>query len=620
MYSMRIGRALCGVSLALLCVSCGGGGGSSGSPSSSTPPPSQGTPPPSQGTPPPDQTPGPQPTFSISGSTFAFESVHPNVTPDSQRIPVAISGSVNGTLYILSSSDDSRVASASIDYSSSSGQQPTVNAFVVPGRASALIGAYSTTITLTACVNDPTCATGQLPGSPQKINVTYTLRSEIQGDVVGPRVVTAGEPGTVILHGRGLSGATQVSFGGVAASDVKVSSLNGDAEVRAKYPALAAGTYAVTINAGAIPFSASVVAVARPNFAPTKLLYPSTPQEIGGIAYDAERRALYVAARYPDSQANTLFRFQYDGSTWQAPESVKVPNLQDVALSSDGQTVLLATDIAVVELDVATLTSRGTYFPLYDLIRAGTAYIEGIAVANDGYAIITTGGANPSNVLLYSTTTHTFLTINSAANNGIGDVDSQLYFANAGVSINGSLVVLSQDPRTAALLPGRFTKPFIYLYSASESQRPILFASPTSQFSDKDRSQSGRSAKPAVYHADGVVAGTKIVVHGATPVVVSADYSARGSLPTSTRSAVFNVDGTRLFTFDAPAGTENGELRSYDVTTRLNPSTQMYPPVGTAVPLSPGSGTGVIAMTLTPDGGNVFIVGTAGVFVQPSPL
>lgn len=76
--------------------------------------------------------------------------------------------------------------------------------------------------------------------------------------------------------------------------------------------------------------------------------------------------------------------------------------------------------------------------------------------------------------------------------------------------------------------------------------------------------------------------------------------------------------GTRVHTFDASAGTESGELRSYDVTARLNPSTQMYSPIGAGVPLSPGSGTGVSAMT--PDGGNVFVVGTAAVFVQTSPL
>jgi hypothetical protein len=413
---VRTGRALSGLCLVVLCASCGGGGGSA---DSSTQPPGLGPPiqnPPSSGTPG-----GAQPTFGVSTATYSFLSLHPNVTPDSQRIPVSFSGSVNGKLYIVASSDDSRIADSFITYTSNTGQTPTVDAFVVPAASSSqLAGTYTTTITLTACVDDPSCQTGQLPGSPQKLSVTYTLRSEIQGDVIGPRVVTAGEAGTVVLHGRALAKATQVTFGGVAATDVTPSQLNADAELRVKYPALTAGTYAVSINAGAIPFSASLIVVERPSYAATQLTYPSTPKEIGGVLYDAQRQAFYVAARYANSQSNTLFKYQFSGGTWQTPVAVNVPNLQDVALSPDGTTLLLATDTSINELDVSTLAPRGTYSPSDELLRAGTAYIEAIAVANDGYAIVTTGGANPSNVLLYSTTTHDYLTVNSPASNGLG--------------------------------------------------------------------------------------------------------------------------------------------------------------------------------------------------------
>ncbi|MEP7243767.1 MAG: hypothetical protein ABI885_08775 [Gammaproteobacteria bacterium] len=74
-----------------------------------------------------------------------------------------------------------------------------------------------------------------------------------------------------------------------------------------------------------------------------------------------------------------------------------------------------------------------------------------------------------------------------------------------------------------------------------------------------------------------------------------------------------------MHTFDAAAGTQNGELRSYDVTTKLFPTDQIFLQVGTGIPLSPGTGTGAIAMAITPDGGTVFVAGTSGVFVQPSP-
>jgi len=34
--------------------------------------------------------------------------------------------------------------------------------------------------------------------------------------------------------------------------------------------------------------------------------------------------------------------------------------------------------------------------------------------------------------------------------------------------------------------------------------------------------------------------------------------------------------------------------------------------------MTPGNGTGAIAMTITPDGGAVFVAGVFGVFVQPT--
>lgn len=608
----RLLRTSFAVCLIVLCASCGGGGGSN----NPTPPPGSG-PAPDPGVP-MNTPPAAAPPLRVSNTTFDFFSPHANVTPDAQRIPISIDGSVSGALTLTATVADSSIVSVPVNYSSSSGQTPVVDAFVEPASAQRLLpGTSSTTVTLVACVNDATCATGQLPGSPRTINVTYTRRSEIQGDVVAPRVVTAGDAATVVLHGRGLANATQVTFGAVAGTDSKVSELNGDIELRVTHPVLAAGTYAIAVNAGAIPFSASLVVVNPPRYAATQLLYPSTPQEIGGIVYDAQRQILYVAARYQDSQANVLYKFQFSGGVWQAPVSLAVASLRDVALSPDGATLLLATDAAVIEFDAATLARGGTYSPSDEQIQVGTAYIHGIAVANDGYAIVTTGGANPSNLLLYSTTAHTFLTVNAVNALPFAAADPRLYFGNAGVSPNGSLVVLSQDPRTTAL-PTPESRPFIYLYAATGGQRPGLFGSPRSTFSDKDRSQVARSAKPAVYYADSTVLRTRIVIHGPTPVVLGPDYSVRGLLPASTRASVFNEDGTRLYAFDAPEGTQNGELRSYDVSVMLNSSTA-YPPVGTAVPMSPGSGTGALAMTTTPDGETVFVVGTSGVFVQPSP-
>ena len=610
---VRLGRTVGGLCAAMMLAACGGGGGGGGS-SDSPAPPVGGTP---GGTPPGTSNPAPgtKPTFAVANKTITFLSPIPNIHPESQRIEATISGAVTGQLYILQSiSDDGAIARASMNYSSTSGQTPTIEASVDPRPPSQLLpGTYTSTITFTACVDDSTCQTGQLPGSPQTINVTYTIGSNILGDTVGPRVVTAGETGNVILHGTGFTKATTVSFGAAAGTNVSVSSLAPDSELRATYPALTPGTYPIAIDSGAVKFTGSLIVVAPANYAAAKLTYPSAPQEIGGMLYDAQRQALYVAARYTDSQANKLFKFQFSAGTWQAPVSVPVPSLQDVALSLDGATLLLLTDTALTEYDVATLTRGTSYSPTDPLITAGTSYMQSIAVAGDGFAVVTTGGVNPSNVLLYSTFTRTFFTINTATGNSPGFADPRLYFGNPGVSADGAVVAVAQDPRTAA------NNAFLYLYTAAEVQRGLYFGIPSSRVTDKDRSQFPRSAKPAVNHRAGVVSGTRMVVNGSPTVVLDAAYSPRGVLPDTTRAAVFKPDASRVYTFDAAAGTEDGQLRSYNVGIRLTLPDQMYPAVGTPIPMSLGSGTGAIAMTITPDGGTVFVVGTSAIYVQPSP-
>ncbi|MFL6603638.1 MAG: hypothetical protein ACJ8R9_20245 [Steroidobacteraceae bacterium] len=616
MHIVRIGRVACGMWILLCLAACGGGGDPT--PTSQMPPPAE-NPTPAPGTPNPPS--GSLPTFAISGTSLTFSAPIPNHTPDPQRIPVTISGVVNGKLYVVASVSDGTVVSASTNVSNQPGQTPTVDVRAVPATASSLLrGTYSSVITLIACVEDPTCQTGQLPGSPQTVNVMYTIRADVQGDLVGPRVVPAGTAGSVYLRGRGLGKASQVSFGSTAATAVKVAELDGDTEVLATYPALTPGTYPISINAGAIAFTASLIVVSAPNYSATQLTYPATPVEIGGILYDAQRQAFYVAARYSDSQSNRLFKFQFSSGAWQAPASVSVPALQDLALSADGTTLLLLTDNSLVEFDAASFTQLGSYTSTDELVRAGTAYMQNLAVANDGYAVITTGGANPSNTLLYSALTHTFVTINSSNGNLFGAaVDPRLYFGNPAVSADGALVALTQDPRTAAALPTTFTKPFLYLYGAVGQQRPSYFGSPSSPFTDKDRSRLPRSSKPAVNNIPGTLAGTRIVVNGPSTVVLGGDFSARGLLPDSTRAAVFKPDAMRVYTFDAPPGTESGELRTFDVSVRLVPSTQFFTQVGTGIPMSPGAGSGALAMTISPDGGTLFVAGVSGVLVQPAP-
>lgn len=42
-------------------------------------------------------------------------------------------------------------------------------------------------------------------------------------------------------------------------------------------------------------------------------------------------------------------------------------------------------------------------------------------------------------------------------------------------------------------------------------------------------------------------------------------------------------------------------------------------PLDAGTAMTPGNGTGAIAMTITPDGGTVFVAGVSGIYVRPVP-
>jgi hypothetical protein len=114
------------------------------------------------------------PTFSLSTNTLTFTAQNQNApTPASQTITGTVSGGGSGTLYIIINPTGPAVSSVTnpVITPPSSG-----HASVNPASPASLgIGTFASTITVTACLNDSTCATGQLAGSPQIVNVTYTI-------------------------------------------------------------------------------------------------------------------------------------------------------------------------------------------------------------------------------------------------------------------------------------------------------------------------------------------------------------------------------------------------------------------------------------------------------------
>jgi hypothetical protein len=354
----------------LLLGSCGGGGGGGG------------------GSPPPG-------IISFSTNAISFTAAGPfAAAPPTQTITGTVSGVTSGTLYLKIVANNAVASGSSgfftvgdVTISGFSGQ-----ASVFPAIPSSIdAGTFKGSITVTACLNDPSCQTGQLSGSPETIAVSYDIASGVNGNTVTPHIVAANSPGEVILRGSGFTGSTSVSFGTTAATAVSIVS---DSEIHASYPALPAGMYSVTVGSSSVSYSATLIAVSPPAFTATTISYPlgaglSYPQT-AELEYDAQRAALFVLLPGGVSTNATLLRYAFDGNSWGSPTQISVAGLVQVHLSPDGLHLLALTapdaaHTSMVELDPVTLSQVS----VTTVSNPSSMDIAcGFALANDGNAVV----------------------------------------------------------------------------------------------------------------------------------------------------------------------------------------------------------------------------------------
>jgi hypothetical protein len=96
-----------------------------------------------------------------------------DATPAAQTVSGSVTGAASGTLYVTIVGSGPAIASISaVTITSNTTGQSFVS---VPSPASLGVGTYTGTINVSACLNDPQCATGKLSGSPQTVNVTYNV-------------------------------------------------------------------------------------------------------------------------------------------------------------------------------------------------------------------------------------------------------------------------------------------------------------------------------------------------------------------------------------------------------------------------------------------------------------
>lgn len=451
----------------------------------------------------------------------------------------------------------------------------TAQITIVPSTPSTVgAGILTGTVAITGyfCA-DATCTRVEA-GNSQTVDVSYQVSPVV--NFVAPYVATSGVSHATIIRGAGFSGFTLrgVTFGTTAATAMAVIS---DTEISATLPALAAGTYAVGLDIpthqGAVPTTATLVVADAPAYAAQTLAYPAAASAIRSLIYDAERGALLVA-----TADGNLLRYPYAAGAWGAPASVAVTQLQDLALSIDGAQLLAATQTGITPVDPSALT-LGAAVPATPALVTDS-FVKNVAVANNNLAIVTTGIAKSQATTLYTYAAKTAT---------FGDTGAVLNNATPATPRNGATVLMVTGDPSLTAAPTLFA----YSPSANTVSATLLALNQNDIAPAMDRD------------------GTRLALNGLN--VYGGDFALLGTLPATTRAVAFKPDGTRAFTYDASS---SPVVMSFD--TSVTQDGAALPQVGAAVALAGDPGTGA-KMTISPDGGTLFIAGGNQIVIQPTP-
>lgn len=442
---------------------------------------------------------------------------------------------------------------------------PKAPAALGPGRHTARISIFGQ-----VCA-DASCS--RLASGPAHyFSVSYAIPQVIRG--VAPYVAQEQSTGSVIIRGLGFQKftVTGVSFGGFPASQFSVTS---DTQIEATHPGLSAGRYGVQIQAEGAPVparsDAELVVVTPPAVVAGVAPYPTAGLTVTRLLYDPERNALLAAT---NQNGGELLRFQYAGDTWSAAEVLPIDTLRDIALSSDGRTLLALTDSGVTPVEADTLAAGVAFNASLD---DGTTF-TGIAVTNDGDAILTTTAGNnaASPLYLFEPRTGAFTSLPSLVN------------AAPVVSGDGALVVLVQQDSTDA------TSPAVYQLSAS----------------DQSIATTGLTINRNVIAPAMDRFASRLALNGAA--AYDSSYNLIGALPDTTLAVAFSPDGTRLYAYDSVAAA----IVTYDTTTTVGSGSSLnLVDVPLAIAADPG---GNPHMVTSFTGDALFLGGSDKIVVVPA--
>lgn len=495
-------------------------------------------------------------TFTSTGPATQSASLSVTGGSTSYTSQIAYSPSVGNWLQVAPSSGTPDLSTGPVLF--------TINAAGLPA------GAYGAVVTFTTASS-----------FSARIPVTL-LVGDPSVNFIAPYVVTANAGGDVIIRGRGFSSldpnGLTVQFNATPASSA---SLVSDTEIRATHPPLTAGSYSIAVssNGASIPSRAALklVVVNPPASTLTTIARPASADVPDNAIYDAERHALLFTAGN-----NRILRYSLADNTSATSDPGPVGR---IALSPDGTELIRTNWGQIQRLDpvtLAALPSGSSVSP------SGMAF----AFANDGGFIGGCAGNNGAGSLCrydMLAQASTFLSLRS-----------NMWSRHALASADGNTLVLPY-------MNGSMEDSRVYTYNASSGAlvaRPGTVPAEARPFSV---SRNGSRIILANLRRTQTTAFFEANSASTQTTVYDGQFNVLGTLPADANPVVLSPDGSFAYGYTAAGG----QLRKFSIT-------------GSGVSEAGGSvvapaNTSMSDMTISPDGGTLFLVGRTSVVIAPAP-
>jgi hypothetical protein len=339
---------------------------------------------------------------------------------------------------------------------------------------------------------------------------------------------------------------------------------------------------------GTLTTRANLVVISPPALAADAITRQLPRGGVGNLIYDAQRQALYLV----DADNARIERYRFIAASWQA-DSFAVGggggNIR-IALSPDG-TELVQTGGNVLARRDATTFAPQVGADASPLLGPG-GYTNIIAFGNDGRAVGNAGSPSAGNTLYrYHMLNRSFSGLSTQP-----DMTNRSIVASA----DGDTLVL---PTFEPLAPG-FFKPVV-TYDATAGALTEHAAVTTGGTEHASVSRDGlrmilvssplsASQTTTVYDFTGGAGGT---------------LTARGTLPAGLSAFVISPDGASAYAY---FGGVSPVVRKYDLTILG------FPLSATSIAIA-SPGTFFNSMTISPDGGWLFLAGNERVIILPAP-